>query len=68
MCKACDKLKEPLNGESWIETVIDSNGYTSIGLTKYEDDDVCLEYNSPKESFSIDINYCPICGRKLKDS
>lgn len=68
MCKICDKLKNSVDEESWVESIIDSNGYTSMSLTKYDEDDICLEYDSPEESFSIEVNYCPICGRRLKDS
>lgn len=62
MCIYCNKivntdLKE-IN-ESYIEDIICETDYMGI-YRKFT-----LDYVSDNESFSTEIRYCPMCGRKL---
>ena len=72
MCIYCDKvvntdLKE-IN-ESYIEDIICETDYMGIyrkfTISKYDNGEFTLDYDSDNESFSMEIRYCPMCGRKL---
>lgn len=71
MCKYC----EYIDGKHYGEDMVDEQ-YSDDGTTMA----ICDVYDAPEKKFldvsvqgeeedyivnSIDINYCPICGRKL---
>lgn len=69
MCKYCDKLKTKLD-DDWIESVIDEdlNSKRKLLLMKYGEDSYGIMFDSDRDCFDTEINYCPICGRKLADN
>ena len=73
MCTYCDKvvntnLKE-IN-KPYIEDIIcesDCMGnYRKFTISKYDNGEFTLDYDTDDESFSMEIRYCPMCGRKLE--
>ena len=73
MCKYCDILKQNVKDNKdrlWIENRIfeDEERDRCFMLCKYSDKEYTIEYDSPTDSFSININFCPMCGRKLKEN
>ena len=72
MCSYCNKvvntnLKE-IN-KSYIEGTIcesDCMGfYRKFTISKYDNGEFTLDYESDDESFSMEIKYCPMCGKEL---
>ncbi len=72
MCVYCDKivntnLKE-INKQYIEDTIYEAyqlGTYRQFRISKYEDGGYTLDYESEDESFSMEIRYCPMCGRKL---
>lgn len=72
MCVYCDKivntnLKE-INKPYIEDTICESDCmgiYRKFTISKYDNDEFTLDYESEDESFSMEIRYCPMCGRKL---
>lgn len=69
MCIHCNKivntdLKE-IN-KSYIENIICETDYIGIyrkfTISKYDNGEFTLDYESEDESFSMEIRYCGICG------
>lgn len=73
MCVYCDKvvktdLKE-INKPYIEDTICESDcmgSYHQLMITKYDNGEFTLDYDSDDESFSMEIRYCPMCGRKLE--
>lgn len=77
MCKYCNgKLKlyqKTVNTKIYINTkdkasclFVESNGCPTFPVTSKYLTSVCSLYNVPNRASFI-INYCPNCGRKLKE-
>lgn len=71
MCIYCDKListKPSDHGRLFIEEIIseDQFGHRIFKLCKWDNSEYDLEYESDDECFCMQINNCPMCGRKLE--
>lgn len=74
MCVYCDKIVnidfKEINKWYIENTIYESDyllgDYRRFMITKYENGGYTLDYESDDESFSMEIRYCPMCGRKLK--
>lgn len=73
MCTCCDRvvntnLKE-INKPYIEDTICEADwlgSYRQFMISKYENGGYILDYDSDDESFSMEIRYCPMCGRKLE--
>lgn len=66
MCKYCEALQEDME-----EIILAENGYCSLTMKfEHERDNIVIDSFILKAAESnvagIVINYCPICGTKLK--
>lgn len=66
MCKYCEALQEDME-----EIILAKNGYCSLTMKfEHERDNIVIDSFILKATESnvagIVINYCPICGTKLK--
>ncbi len=71
MCKYCQNAVIDRDGGFWMEFEkipgVDHGSYKSTGATiTTSGPDVYLETHGLDNDMCIEINYCPICGRKLK--
>lgn len=63
MCRWCDDIKN-LNEYCKLETYDRDNCIVKDSQGQYYLWEECMDYYY--SGVSIEINYCPICGRKLK--
>lgn len=57
--------------KDYIEEIIDENirewcNYRKFMITKYNNREYTLDCETDRDSFSMNINYCPLCGNKLE--
>lgn len=73
MCVYCDKvvnanlkeIKQPYIEDTICES--DQFGtHRQFMISKYKNGKYTLDYESDHEAFSMEIRYCPMCGRKLE--
>jgi hypothetical protein len=69
MCKYCEALQEDM--EDMEEIILAKNGYCSLTIKfEHERDNIVIDSFILKAAefnvAGIVINYCPICGTKLK--
>lgn len=70
MCKYCDYELE--DNEPILETKFDVLGYKPLAQAWIRDDEIKLmiwggKSMAPIKETKKKINYCPMCGRKLKE-
>lgn len=65
MCDFCDEL-EAFDGDDFVESTLKEDEDQSIFLIKFGKDDVRIGTDSSRYFLmTVNINYCPICGKKL---
>lgn len=70
MCKYCEYIDDKHYGEDMVDKQYSNDGATMTICDVFSSDEKFFEISIYGEGkgytvSSIDINYCPICGRKL---
>lgn len=62
MCEYCEKEKPIANGEEWTINIENTYGEKELYIEMY-----LGGYESIEDNTYVKINYCPMCGKKLKE-
>ena len=62
MCEYCEKEKPIVNGKEWTINIENKYGEKELYIEMY-----LGGYESIREDTYVKIEYCPMCGKKLKE-